>query len=445
MSRKNQIDELFRHGLGQKGMEFHPEYWEQMEGLIDAKKKKSLPKLFWLIIPVIIIAPLLYFTLGNSPGQLTDNAPVKSVSQVPVKDAPQTAPATKASIARAKNVHKEQIEASSTLPSSSEISPSSSPIAKSSPNPPSFTPIEKVEETPIVSEIQEIENPTFSSPLDPLSVSSKTFAIYPPSAPKGPSKPLDQESIKKAYRPSPLHLYISPYIQYVLLNPRYESEIDNWKRNYEKVNNAKEYGLQLRLDYQRFSLLGGLGFKQWSEQTNYVSQLDHYTYDTSFRLIQRNYQQRPDGSYIALLEAQYDTASHYTTDTVSNPNARVDFRYITLPIQLQYTLGFGRFEYFAGAGLTFNILSSHQGQYSTAWKVESGKAPEMMLNNPAKLFVNRSFIQMNMLLGMRYCLNRKLALEAQLNYQRGLSSIMKNYNQQMDAFGVKAGLNVKLF
>src|SRR5690606_40961319 len=85
-----------------------------------------------------------------------------------------------------------------------------------------------------------------------------------------------------------------------------------------------------------------------------------------FRLVSRNFTQRPDGTYAALVQKQIDTTSHTVSDTIDCPDCKVQFQYLSLPLALRYEIDRGSWSYFSEAGLTFSFLNKSQGTYSTS-------------------------------------------------------------------------------
>ena len=546
MSRKNRLDELFRRGLSDKGMDFRPEYWEQMESLIQEEgKKRSLRKLWKWAIPVLILIPLLFLiplswernnsgdsaisqnsgetqkalpndntlpdkpnketphkknstaaagtdALSTDPDQKTDNASTVSEGVNPSTagtDKPVTSPAADKGIVPAKesdpghqlqnpepapdaphknmtsdpsgNTPEETFHPSSDAPETGkdqEETPtafgdaSNEVPTSSTQNPDSGTPTQNNTGVPVnpPGEASADPNTEPAEPDQPVNkhdpLTTNSIMAKPPTGislpADGVQKPAHPEKLKDTRRPPLFQWYLMPYVQYGSLIHRYEPRIREWKNAYEKTSSAMDYGLSLRLSRGSFSLLTGFGSRQWTEQTNYVSPYEHYTFDTTLKMVNREYIQRPDGSYFALVRKQIDTVSRYTTDTVYCPDCNVNFRYITVPVSFQYAFRYRRWSCFASAGINFSFLSGVSGAYSVEWQDEAGKTPGMRTQDAPGLFLNKVWMQADLGLGVRYYFRHNVSLSGQVVYQRGLNSLMRNYDQQADIFGGRFGIEM---
>lgn len=205
------------------------------------------------------------------------------------------------------------------------------------------------------------------------------------------------------------------------------------------------YGINMRASKRGFSLSIGTGIRQWTERTHYTREIDHYTFDSSFRLINRNFIKRPDGTYAALVRKQIDTTSHTTTAEFICQDCPVTFRYITVPVAIHYEFGRGKWLGFTEAGMTFSFLSKSSGEYSVQWQNETGKTPGMRTDDLSGKDMSPMVMQAGLTAGISYRIHPFLSINGQFSYQRSMNSMMNLYRQESDFYGVGLGLEWKVF
>ncbi|MHB1279048.1 MAG: hypothetical protein ACYC1Q_11710 [Bacteroidia bacterium] len=467
MSRKNEIDELFRNALSDKGMNYAPEYWEQMEALIAKRRKKGLKRVAWLGAGVLLFVSVLFLAIpwemGNEErafgrsGGAEPSVRVESGERT-FGQSGEAEGAENDNIAAKENGvrHTDRIrrsffsEGGASRSTTDETEPGEIPANRSGER--TFgqsggaegagstvrvggdDDLSGLEETP-----RRVEG---SIPgISPASLETLL------SIPEIPTSPLKAQNLTKnsRRRPSYTQSYLGSYFNYGWVKHRNDASIHNWKNTNEHVQPYIHYGMNIRASKRGFSLSIGTGIRQWTERTRYTREIDQYTFDTSFRLINRNFIKRPDGTYAALVRTQIDTTSHTTSTEFICQDCPVTFRYITVPIAIHYEFGRGKWLGFTEAGMTFSFLSKSSGKYSMEWQQEFGKTPGMRTDRLSGKYLTPMVLQAGLTAGISYRIHPFLSINGHVSYQRSLNSMMNLYQQESDFYGIGVGLEWKLY
>ncbi len=486
MSRENNIDELFRDALGDKGMEYAPEHWEQMESLLPKQKKPATKrKLGLLTLALLFLSSIAYFGLHTEIETLGDSSPIPSqtantseplasnsssntyttqtagLQSIPSQVEPETqgqeneVPAkvnaekkTSTSKARKQEAMHRQVVPSQDMEVESEILPEEPIAIKPSEQPnaaviqtnPSIQPIdneqgisiEKHHEVPYSSvTFNAVQNIPLRFNFD-LKIDFIEDAINAANY----GKP---GSVVTGRRRSMYNWSIMPYMNLGMVNHRQDAEVSNWKAKTERSKNYVDYGANARFQKGRFGLVFGLAMQNWTERTNYTQEEHHYTFDYHYELVERDFEQRADGSYAGLIQKVTDTTSHTVTNSVVCADCPVSFSYITIPVAFHYELGKGRFTGYAQVGLNFSFLNKASGVYSVETLNENGQT-SLRFANANNAYFNPMVLRSNVTLGCKYRFHPFISLNAQVNYQRSLNSMMTRYRQESDFYGFGLGL-----
>ena len=476
MSRKDQIDELFRRELGDKGMAFAPEYWEQMEDLIAKRRRKLVKRGLWFSMGMILLISAISVltqeygeplaggeeheawgmehgaqpSLLNEGAKETDNAAASADegmvldgvegkgSTMDRREVPELSP-TEVSAKSGQNPqvrHTERSRSTTDQPApTKEVMVTGSEVR-------TFGQSEEREGKPILNSQQPIPNPQYLIPdLQPASLGSML------NLPLFPTTPFKiKEKTKNAKRlPAYTQWYLGSYFNYGSVKHRYDPAIRSWKSSNEKILPYSHYGVNARVSRRGASLIVGVGMRQWTERTNYTREVDHYTFDSTLKLVNRQFIQRPDGSYAALLRYEIDTTSHTTETETICKDCPVNFRYLTVPVAVHYEYGSGKWLAYTEAGMTFSFLSRGSGEYSVQWQNTPGKTPAMRTEVPNATYFSKAVVQAGLTLGLKYRIHPFVTVTSHVNYQRSLNSMMQLYRQESDFYGVGVGVEWKVF
>lgn len=455
MSQKNEIDELFRRGLGDKGLDYTPEYWEQMEALIGKRKRRMVKRGIWLSAVLLLCVSGIFLATreGKQNTAQVENQP-SSYTHTPddKKTTPSasvhthTGPVEKIAERKVLTGQKGKGHKATYPVTPEKITPSSLPYSQ-----PKIGSAENktpaVEKTPVNTtpvEVKPVPHPLTSSSLHthtPALLFIQPLVIKRPEYTMKTNIPTALENDSRR-PPSFTQWYLGSFFNYGRVKHRTDDPaIRSWKAANEKTLPFSHYGLNTRIARGHLSLSLGAGIRQWTERTNYQREVHHYTFDTSLQLVTREFVQRPDGTYAALIRQKIDTTSHTTSNEVFCRDCPVEFRYVTIPVALQYEFARGRWSYFTGAGLTFSMLSKGSGEYSVQW---DRKTPGMRTGNAPGTSFSKMVVQAGLTLGFKFRLLPSLSVGGHFDYQGSVSSMMQQYRQQTDFYGVGLGLEWKL-
>ncbi|MEX0968444.1 MAG: outer membrane beta-barrel protein [Bacteroidia bacterium] len=490
MSEKNSIDELFRDKLDGAGLKYTSEYWEQMDALLNKKKRRSFKtaKAAGLIAALLLLlVPVVYFTTGKMEKQTTHNSQKPNISQT---EKPEHEKQITTDIEITKPSHKQNTSTPELTPSGKDLIKTEVPqvdddqtvtVQKNDvrQDEDGRTAAVQVNDVPHVeddqtaptqgNDVRQVEGDQTATveinefgqnsekPNEALAGSSTTAGlplvpmptiglVFPVVAQKEIAERITLRPSTKPKHKSPyVNIYAAPFFNYGLIRHRGDETVADWKSSREETQPYINYGLDLRLQKKRLGLLLGLGIMQWSEITNYTSQLNHYTFDTSLFMVSRNYKQRPDSSYVALIGTRIDTTSHTTTDTAYCPNCKVKFQYFTLPLAFRYEVGHGSWQYFTEVGISLSFLLKTQGEYSTQWNIVDNERNGMQTENSGKKYFTNTLIHSGLSLGVKYSPTPNLGINARLRYNRAINSMMQRYNQRPDFYGIGLGIEYRLY
>lgn len=469
MSQKNQIDELFRQGLGNKGLDYSPKHWEQMDALIKQRKNGRLKRGMWISAALLFFISLVFIlnhtgkeglksekekvseTQKSAPiiqngteqplGTKNPDAPL--TEEEPIENAPKpiTHATTRKGIVSSEKppigpkevLHDQETEFQGPLKDRGSI------IQDKNIDGAKYEFEEKdLAQNPLIERVQQ-PSLLFPSIQSRNLVGSFSALLNKEAFMQNRSIPI-REKGRARRLPSYRQWYVETYFNYGRVKHRNDKAIEMWKASNEMLGSFSHYGINLRVAMRRFSLKTGLGIQQWVEYTNYTRLQDQYTFDTSFQLAAREYIQRPDGSYAALLSRKIDTLSHTTSVEKVCENCPVNFRYVTVPIALYYELGRGRWLGFVETGMTFSFLSKASGTYGVEWTAEQGKNAEMRLSPLNESHFSKVLMHGNLMLGMKYRVHPFVSLGCRFSYQRSLQSMMTLYRQEPDFYGFGFGV-----
>jgi len=488
MSQENKIDELFRDTLGDKGMEYAPEHWEQMETLLPKQKKPATKrKLGLLALALLFLSSIVYFGLHTKTETLGNSSPVPSetantteptlsnssskttttqtadIQSTPIQvesemqgqenEVPAMVSAEKKTATS--NASKQKVTQAQVIPSQNideegetspeepiDIKPSDQPLAAVNQTNPSIQPIDNEQEQGRDIEDQNREpysmltvNPIHNIPFSLNYELDFNFMQSVISAANYGKK----AKVVTGRRRSMYTWSVMPYMNLGMVNHRQDAAVSSWKKNTEASKNYMEYGANARFQKGRFGFVFGLALQNWTERTNYTQDEHQYTFSYSYKLIDRNYEQRADGSYVGLIKKVTDTTSHKVTTSVVCADCPVTFSYVAIPLAFHYQLSRGRFTGFAEAGMNFAFLNKVSGVYSIETMNENGQT-SLRFKNADKVYFNPMVLRSNLTLGGKYRFHPFFSLNAQVNYQRSLNSMMTRYRQETDFYGFGLGL-----
>ncbi|HCS19654.1 MAG TPA: hypothetical protein DIW47_03675 [Bacteroidetes bacterium] len=461
-------------------MNYAPEYWEQMETLIANKRKKVLKRVAWFSAMSLLIVMLLFLAVpremgseerafgqsggaeGAENGERTfgqSGEPVNEgtwgLGDEETRGLGDEADSPFAEPVEVNGLGDEETKLADELPAtgSGERTFSQSGEAEGaeigertfgqSVGAEGAEPIATMEGNDGISEFTETPRRVGGS-IPGISPASLETLL---SIPEIPSSPLNAQNPTKNLRrlPSYTQLYLGSFFNYGWIKHRSDPDIKRWKTTNEKIQPYFHYGLNARVSRRGLSLLVGAGMRQWTERTNYSREIDHYTFDSTLKLVNRQFIQRPDGSYAALLRYEVDTTSHSTSSEVICQDCPVNFRYLTVPVALHYEFGRGKWLGFTEAGMTFSFLSEASGEYSVQWLDETGSKPGMQTDKLSGRYLSPLVVQAGLTAGILYRVHPFVSVTGRFSYQRSLNSMMTNYRHESDFFGVGVGLDWKLF
>ncbi len=433
------IDDFFKDTLNNKGMNYEDSYWESMEAIIDQKKKKK-PAFFIKRTAIILIglfSCLMVFigiqtynssqgaaTVKNAPANYDRNETTREPNGNTVSNSEKT-PVVKEGetnvIVSEKTPGLQTISAPITNNTPKETQGPNTPNLKSQlPN----IPVDFREET---ATRQKQEPISFISSSDKNLFESRNLNI---------GEIPERINVRgKLQLQNKWEYYLSAGYEFDV----YSREKDRAPlKADEKTLNKAGYNINFSARKNHWGIKSGVGILQLTELTNYVTLNKSYITSTSYRMVDANYGQTPGGTKIALIKKYIDTTTTVTT-SVNNPNSKVQFIYLKIPVLATYEIKLNRFKLFAEAGINISVLTQKKGNYTS---LENNQYK--LVNSSNSKDFNPFLFQAGSAIGFKYSLTNSLFVYSSYGYSQSLNSMMKSYSQKPKVNFISAGLEIRL-
>lgn len=215
----------------------------------------------------------------------------------------------------------------------------------------------------------------------------------------------------------------------------FSEKLEQYKKSYSNKSFSGTAGIDIRASYSKWTLTTGLGISLFSQKLDYsyVEQTGGF------------YRQDTLDKYYTLNNA--DTSWYYILDSTYIPvdnklyNYRINnhFRYLEVPLTLQYNIGFNSMLFFIKAGVITGFYLGSDGHQiipdgNGITEVEDIEARNMIMSYTAGC-------------GLAVPLTRKLTLTGTLSYRNHLNSIYKDFpvDTRFSAVSIGAGVCYKLY
>lgn len=237
--------------------------------------------------------------------------------------------------------------------------------------------------------------------------------------------------------------YVSPYlgmIQHktvIKLNGLIDE--NNHKTNENELQ-SMGYGMNISAQKNRWKFTTGFGMLSLQQKTNYNITTTEKTYIYKKKLLNRNYTISPRGKPIALIGDVIVDSTFSTSQQDVCPDCIAKFDYWSVPLQLNYqTITRGRVSYFGGLGLNIDILKKAKGLYTAS--ANDGILDVVDLDE--KLVAKR-LIRINGSIGVRYGLAKSWGLWSSYSYGYGMKSMLNSYDQIPKTNTIQFGVEYKI-
>ena len=237
--------------------------------------------------------------------------------------------------------------------------------------------------------------------------------------------------------------YVSPYlgmIQHktvIKLNGLIDE--NNHKTNENELQ-SMGYGMNISAQKNRWKFTTGFGMLSLQQKTNYNITTTEKTYIYRKKLLNRNYTISPRGKPIALIGDVIVDSTFSTSQQDVCPDCIAKFDYWSVPLQLNYqTITRGRVSYFGGLGLNIDILKKAKGLYTAS--ANDGILDVVDLDE--KLVAKR-LIRINGSIGVRYGLAKSWGLWSSYSYGYGMKSMLNSYDQIPKTNTIQFGVEYKI-
>lgn len=445
------IDELFNEQLNANGLPYKEDYWNQMETMLNEKKKKKRG-FFWshtaaFVLGALVTASVAYALLSasetSSPFALHTVMNTIEITGLKTPDNPSEQPPVlhqSETIIGKQNVFHTPTEKSfSNNKQNTSYTPVSPNAISEKPNP--ETTEYFIEKPAIVSETIQPEN-TITPQVPALAVNDFALPIVFTIDPMGLYRTSFPNVNKDIFEPlaTPAHKHLSDttqlkkkpldpdYNKWTLwLAPSYQRDFylayNNGRYNEEKNLNSTGFNLNMIAAKKGWRFKSGLGYMQLNTRTNYSSETRTYSFDTSYAMIERNYGQTPAGKPLALIKRRIDTTTTVNT-FIKNPNALANISYLKIPLTAAYTFGNAQWGLFVETGFNLAIRMQSKGEYTT-YNGSTYEPRDMKTSGD----IRPMLLQANAAFGLRYRIVKGINISGSYGFNRSLNSVTRSYQR----------------
>ncbi len=438
------IDDIFKKGLDGKGLDFSDKYWDDVEALIVErnggfiKRNKKLLLLLLLLITASIGAYQLQQTTvlseNRTPKQTKSLKNTEVISSKRKENQEQQTNIVDSSnpltIKENNNIQAKKIEANKPA-----LQPNN-PTLTSKTSQPTKVQTPEPKQTKLV-----VNSPSETPSQLALEYDRKTSTFFKPKS----NSILDVEALsfsdsipwKSLSTLDSLNAHHSGFDFAMLIKPKLWSLHVGLMGNYSTYNQQANPLIQVATNYRPSISLGagfsiiakrnhwmiktGADFLTLNEKTNYVTQNDVWTFDTSIVLVEEYYDQTPSGNRVDLYRRDIDSNVTFNS-SIDCPNCPVSFSYVNVPIDIGYSFGKNRLTLLVSAGANLAFLYKTTGTYFTTTSGVESLSTSKNLTNVLAQFTGS--------IGPSYRLNQHFNL--QLVYRKTLlsTSMMKAYKHK---------------
>ncbi|MCB0735581.1 MAG: hypothetical protein KDC76_13445 [Bacteroidetes bacterium] len=459
----NKIDDIFKSGLDGKGANSSAEQWAEMSALLDAKKGAGMfTSLKWIAPVVLVIGVLLWaiwpvndLSVGNDEKSGKSGHNEKRTSGMAMENStgsasgyvddhtlkPTKVDASNDGNSNYKSESAEHVQPPS--PTGKSGQSGSTPRAEKSADNMSWNPQTPMASTPTNDKVEDQSSepkqgdfnflPINLNPRNRIDLFRYSFGGL--------------QLKKQTHLPLNLNhswsIFLSPAIDLGYTNRKLDVNHISDLKSTEKALIKPNVGLDVVFKKNHLALKIGIGQINLSEQTNYSLSNTEWSYDTSFVLVERNFRKAPNGKFAALLEKQIDSTGS-TSQVVACQDCEVAFRYVTVPLAVQYEFHRNRFIYFLELGGSVWLLRSASGSYVTHDQ-QSPEQSDVIMNIQNRVGLIPKTYQINSGVGLKYRIATNMNVTANYRYTHSLNSMLTNYHQQVRMHRLGIGLEVRLW
>lgn len=466
------IDDIFKKGLDNKGLDYSEAHWNEMETLLDKNKKGGFFYHYkWALMGLVLLASvaLTYSVIENLENRPLAQMDTSSEAPKELEAAP-------------------NLNGTETPTITIETRNTPKPIALAKP-----MVIENNTETKAVklkSYKEGLKNKTLSTNSTPISRNTSmkesevlNYSKMPDLLKKERTKILDLQSRKEAIkfkekgaqeewkvpmqillaRPSflPLNIekeqaflldqnvqfkglklpwahYLSVYTEYNMAQATsFQGSLET-KNTEEAFVNTMGYGIQWMAKKNQFAFKAGLGYHSIQQETNYSSTERKEYYDTSLQLIKRNYGMDGRGKWFGLIEETVDTTV-VESSRVDCPDCKVQFQYVSVPLAAQYEAQWKSVTLFGEIGFKTSFLTNASGTYSKYSGMGLTRERLATSQDAQKVLFSTSLAA-----GLKVPLTYRTQLWASYGVSKNLNSRVKSYKQNDGFQSLQLGLEFRL-
>lgn len=473
------IDEIFKEGLDQKGLEYSDAQWANMENLLDESNKgAAIISKKWYLLGLVLVLGSFATYFGLQKEDLPHTAQNMEKVHPKVKENALEVDKTVAiekndfnnTLAKPiKNNNNSSINSSNSQNINISVSKNNNPFK----NKPSFSKnsspqiiahnepfnnkkesvrfnipnLEKINENELerVKQLQIENEHTKQEKMELISSLNleRNIALAKPSLLENKwqsdlEKSLDFNLVFNGFNNPKWTFHLSPYAEnFRPNNISFSGNLESKNRE-ESFQNTWGYGLQLAAKKKHFVFKAGLGYQSIHQTTNYESTRTDYTYDTALRLEKRNYETDGRGKWVALIKQDIDSTA-VISKQVECPNCAVRFQYLIIPLSMQYEARWKQFTIFGEVGTRASFLTGTSGVFSTYGPAglstqnlsESGDAEKVVLAGTLQA-------------GLKVPVAQRIQLWGSYGISKGINSRIQSYEQK-DGFNMlRFGLEYRL-
>ncbi len=201
------------------------------------------------------------------------------------------------------------------------------------------------------------------------------------------------------------------------------------KQNAESFKVGKTFGFRVNYDATKFlTVRAGLQYTQLGEKLNFENKYNYTHIDTNTGVILDPLTQQPIGSPITTIDTTYGT-------TTAKANAINTISFIDVPVQLEWKLiKTNKFSVFATTGAAFNLRFQQDG-----YQINTQLDGIHQLNTNTTPYKTTAGFTLMGGIGINYQLSPRYSVLFETTYRQGINSVMKSEAGMQQTYRIFSG------
>jgi hypothetical protein len=443
MNEKHPIDDLFQSKLENSGLPYSSDYWAGAESVIVSAKKPAAKRrtLIYLIGFLVLISVSLLTLIIKSDSKSAKQAKTTPSEKETEYRTNQRAIDNSTELSQ-DQLGETKVENNETI--ATEFPRQAAPKNQTKPNH-SF--ISSKKSSPFTDKraaatAQGASLVSSYSPFSMIQIAPKwllQFELYH-HIDSNPMFRLDEKTFIQ-HKNSKWSWFLSPQYSFGIFDKTGEGLTSNevqWKAD-PKI--CTTYGLNVLAKHGHWGFKTGIIHQTLNERVNYSKSVEEWNFDTSANYSIYGYTITPRGTKVAYLRRNVDSTQSIHNEPICD-NCLIQFKYISIPLLVQYEWTKKRNIFFVESGISYHMLQQSVGTYL----IEDASQPKGFeeVDLSSSNYLNSSLFWIHLNIGAKYRLNSKLNAFGSIGLSQSTNSLLSTNAQKANVKNINLGLEYRL-